>query len=64
MSNPGTSCDAVPVTDDIATIQAHVTPLLAAAPTAGAAGVAAFAPRAEDYARVFTAALAPRCVCL
>ncbi len=46
------------MTDDIATIHARVTPLLAAAPTAGAAGVAAFAPRAEDYARVFTAAIA------
>lgn len=47
------------MTDDIAKIQARATPLLAAAPTAGAAGLAAFAPRAEDYARVFTAAIAP-----
>jgi len=47
------------VTDDIEKIRAIATPLLAAAPTAGAAGVAAFAPRPEDYARVFNATIAP-----
>lgn len=47
------------MTDDIATIQARARTVLAQAPTAGAAGVAELAPRAEDYARVFTAAIAP-----
>jgi len=47
------------VTDDIERLRAIVTPVLVAAPAGGVDAVAAFAPRSEDYVRVFTANVAP-----